>query len=119
MHWPPTGVKTTCAGSVHCSYDLAWQAPMVGVTPLFLLDLGSVTHRADAGLTSWPALSCSQTWRVLPLQFQSWSCLPFAPPDPAMLRQWPLARTVLSEAMVHRSVPPDTQFSSSTRVPFA
>jgi len=25
---------------------------MVGVTPFFLLDPGSVTHRADAGLTS-------------------------------------------------------------------
>ena len=48
-HAPPTGVRIGCAGSVHCSDDLAWQAPMVGVTPLFLLDRGSVTHRPDAG----------------------------------------------------------------------
>src|ERR1700689_929410 len=34
-HLLPTGVRIVCAGSVHSSYDLMWQAPMVGVMPFF------------------------------------------------------------------------------------
>src|SRR3984957_2646771 len=118
-HEPPSAVRAACGGSAHCSGELARQPPIVGTVPLRLLDPGSVAHRPDAGLASSPLLPCAHRWRVLPSQPASTSCLPLEAPLPAMVRQRPLARIVLSLATVQRSAAPEAQGSSSTWVPLA